>query len=199
MWFSLRQVPPSFVNEAPWIFRSELILENVSVQDCWDIVLDDNNWKHWHPEVTKIEWEGQKSPAAGTVKPPGGPGSRRVVKFSDSLFDVLLAGPVQLHEHFDVWDESSPHKKEFGFYFVGMTRPNFLTYRALRESFMIEEHKNGKGCKFTRIVAVEPSFLTRYLLGFVVYPRLANLFEQLCPLRFQQAIRENKFFQLSKN
>lgn len=83
MKFSLRKVPESFLEEAPWKFRSELDL-NISMEQCWKILLDDAAWKDWHPEVQDVVWAGD----ARCV------GTSRTVQFSGTCVDVLWGGTV---------------------------------------------------------------------------------------------------------
>ncbi|KAG7371445.1 hypothetical protein IV203_020015 [Nitzschia inconspicua] len=171
MRFSLRKVPESFLNDAPWIFKSELEL-NIPINDCWKILQDDNAWKDWHPEVRGILWMTDER-AAGTS---------RTVKFSDPVFNTLLAGPLKIWEDFDVWEDTDTMKR-MSFHCPYMSRPNLLTYSALREEFCVV--KTGENsCKFTRRVAVQPSFLTRRALGCIVYPRMKSILEVKSPMKF---------------
>mgnify|MGYP003465599003 CR=1 FL=1 len=91
----------SFMDSAPWVFESKVEL-NVSPQDGWAIVNNDDAWKHWHPEVTKIEWNEQKT--------------ARTIVFRDTLLMVLLAGPLTMWEEFDVVEDQGPVKK-YSMYF----------------------------------------------------------------------------------
>jgi hypothetical protein len=181
MWFPLRREPPGWAG--PWTFTSVNELPDRSVAETWSILLDDTAWCHWHPEVTNIQWQ------TGDLR---GVGASRTVVFRDWFFQILLAGPVTLREEFDVWEDESDHKK-FGFCITASTRPVFLTYRAAREEFRVEALSSSStstttttGSKFTRTFTVDPSFAVRYLLGFLVFPYLSNLFEHTCPRRFDQ-------------
>lgn len=71
MRFSLRQVSESFLEDAPWIFRSELELD-ISMEECWKILLNDEAFKDWHPEVQNIVWASDTRDV----------GTSRSVKFS---------------------------------------------------------------------------------------------------------------------
>jgi hypothetical protein len=189
MWFKFNNVPSSFINKAPWIFRSEVELD-ILVQDCWNIILNDKAWRHWHPEVTDIKWmdEGKHQKS-----------SERTIIFKDLFFMILLLGPVKLYEHFDIWEDDDNYStKCFGFYVNAATRPSWLTYKALREEFKVEPigdktNLNINRCKFTRTVAIWPSFLIRYILGWIVHPRLSYLFEKAYPERLIKALQEKKF------
>jgi hypothetical protein len=180
MRFPLQPAPHSLLVEAPWIFRSEILVEGMTVQECWDIILDDGAWAKWHPEVTDIRW---KDPTRGV-------NAERNVTFKDALFMVLLAGPMVIEEHFDVWDDASDEKKLFSFYFVSFNKPSFLTYRAGREEFRVERTETG--CKFTRVLAVEPSFLTRYVFACLARPRLSNIIERKNPQLFLRVYGKNQ-------
>jgi hypothetical protein len=179
MKFPLQPVPYSFVREAPWIFRSELCL-TLGVDECYKIILDDTAWSKWHPEVTNIVWKDSTR----------GVGAERSVDFKDWVFMLLLAGPTRIEEHFDVWEDSSDDRKRVSFYFASLNRPNFLTYSAAREELIIE--KTEEGCKFTRIVALRPSFATRYLLGWLAHRRFSYVLERKCPQRFVDAFDKKK-------
>lgn len=227
MWFNLEYVPESSLLTATWIFRSEVVLDGVTVEDAWNYILtdpDDKAIQHWHPEVSKILWENpSKKNAAGTT---------RIVTFKDWLLMILLAGPIQIDEHVDIWDDGNGRgsdgerdggggdqdnditMRRFGFYFKATTRPSFLTFKSGREEFKVEQvitcreddgdekEETGSGSnvkhqcvgvKFTRIVALEPAFLTRWVLGFVVHSRLKYVFETKCPRRLLAAFKEDKF------
>jgi hypothetical protein len=180
-WFPRHHVPPHYIG--PWYFQSVNILPHRSVADVWSILLDDSAWSQWHPEVTNIQWCDDKK---------GGVGASRTIVFRDWLFLLVLFGPVTLLEEFDVWedDELSPSRKRFSFCITAATRPVWMTYRALREDFLVEA-MDGGGSKFTRTVTFDPSFLVRYGLGFILYPYLRHLFEVKCPKRFDRAYNNN--------
>jgi hypothetical protein len=181
MWFPLRHEPPGWTG--PWTFTSVNELPDRSVADTWSILLDDTAWCHWHPEVTDIQWQ------TGDLR---GVGATRTVVFT---------GSVTIREEFDVWEDHEPDNKKFGFCITATTRPVWLGNRAAREEFRVEALSSSssgtegaatatttttKGSKFTRTFTVDPSFAARYLLGFMVYPYLSNLFEHECPRRFDQ-------------
>lgn len=197
MWFKLRHdVPESFLETAPWIFRSEVTVD-MTVDECWKVLLDDNAWGTWHPEVLNVQWKKKDGGGgdAGSVAMKGEAGAERTVVFSDALFNVLLMGSVGIDEKFDVWDDKNDNVRRLSFYFQGMTRPNFLTYTAGREEFRVErtgDDGSTSTCKFTRIVALEPGFATRYLLGPVAYSRCKHMFEVKCPQRFLAAFGQKK-------
>jgi hypothetical protein len=66
MRFSLQNVPESFLETAPWIFKSELELD-ISMDQCWIILQDVHAWKDWHPEVQDIVWDSDLR-AVGTSR-----------------------------------------------------------------------------------------------------------------------------------
>jgi hypothetical protein len=102
----------------------------------------------------------------------------------DPLFNALLGGPLKIWENFDVWEESDMVQR-MCFYSPYMSRPNLLTYLALREEFVVV--KTGESsCKFSRRVAVQPSFLTRRILGCITYPRMKSILEEKAPLKFMK-------------
>lgn len=181
MWFEFKEVPYSFLDTASWIFRSEVEV-NMTVDECWKILLDDGAYAKWHPEVQNVEWQNGFK----------GQGAERTVVFSDAVFNVLLAGPTGIREKFDVWeDDPSKDVRRFSFFFMSATRPSFLTYTAGREEFRVEKTGDGT-CKFTRILAVEPGFATRYLLGPIAHSRLKGLIETKVPARFLAAYGEKE-------
>ena len=166
MRFSLQKVEESFLKEAPWIIRCELELDQLSIDDCWAILQDDNAWKDWHPEVTDIRWES----------PRRNPGTARTVKFRDPVFNALLCGPIKLWEQFDIWEET-PELKRMSFYASQVSKPKFLTYSGFREEFRVE--KTGESsCKLTRTIGIAPSFVNRYVMGCITYNRLEYLFKK---------------------
>jgi hypothetical protein len=187
MWFPLRREPPGWTG--PWTFTSVNELPDKSVDETWSILLDDTAWCHWHPEVTDMQWQ------TGDLR---GVGATRTVVFT---------GSVTLREEFDLWEDHEPDHKKFGFCITATTRPVCLTYRAAREEFRVEALSSSSsgtegaatattttttGSKFTRTFTVDPSFAVRYLLGFLVYPYLSNLFEHELPRRFDQMYNTNR-------
>jgi hypothetical protein len=175
--FELAPNTDSVLTTATWIFRSETEID-LPASDVWQILNDDNAWAIWHPEVTNIVWTGEA---------PHKKGSERTVVVKDTLFMILLAGPLKIHEVFDVWEEG----KKFGFYFKATNRPNLLTFTSGREEFKVEAINDNK-CKFTRTIAVEPGFLTRYGLGFIAYPHFKKIFTKKCPDSLVKAVTEGK-------
>jgi hypothetical protein len=102
----------------------------------------------------------------------------------DPVFNALLGGPLKIWEDFDFWEETDTVKR-MCFYCPYMSRPNLLTYSALREEFVVV--KTGESsCKFSRRVAVQPSFLTRRILGCIAYPRLKSIVEEKSPSKFKE-------------
>jgi hypothetical protein len=106
---------------------------------------------------------------------------------------ILLAGALKIEEHFDVWEEGT----KFQFYFKAMNRPNILPYKSGREEFKVEAISD-KTCKFTRTVALEPGFLTRYVLGFIAYPHMKKMFTQKVPDSLVKAVAEGTLPRKSK-
>lgn len=162
---------PSEINTAPWVFKSEIELE-LSIDECWDIVTDDKAWQHWHPEVTDIR--NAKEPAGGT-------GNARTV-----VFQPRFAGPTLMHEEFDVWESDDEKLKRYQFWFAGG-----------REEFKVEAISSSS-CRFTRTVALAPTFVTRYVIGWLVYPELKRLFIVQCPQRLKEAITK-KLLPINRN
>ena len=174
--FKYTFLPSSQINSAPWIFKSEVELD-MSIEDFWITLIDDRSWKHWHPEVTNIQ------------NTKVGFGNSRTVVFRHWFFMALLAGPVRIHEDFDVWEADDDQMKRFQFWLSGASRPSFLTYQGGREEFKVEAI-SAKRCKFTRTVALIPSFLSRYALGFAIYPMLRSIFTVQCPRRLLASIEK---------
>lgn len=177
--FTLQPNDASFLTTASWIFKSEIQI-NLAADTVWQILKDDEAWKIWHPEVAKIDWLDMEGSHRA--------GCERVVLFKDTLFMILLVGPAKIHEVFDVWEEN---EKVFGIYFKAINRPSILTYKSAREEFKVQAIDENS-CIFTRTVALEPGFLVRNLLGFIVYPRLNNLFTKKCPTRFLEAVEKGR-------
>jgi hypothetical protein len=61
-----------------------------------------------------------------------------------------------------------------------MNRPHILSYKSGREEFKVEAISDKKS-KFIITVALEPGFLTRYVLGFIAYPHMKKMFTQKVP------------------
>jgi Polyketide cyclase / dehydrase and lipid transport len=193
MWFPLRREPPGWTG--PWTFTSVNELPEKSVDETWSILQDDAAWCHWHPEVTDMQWQ------TGDLR---GVGATRTMVFT---------GSVTIREEFDLWEDNEPDHKKFGFCITATTRPVWLGNRAAREEFRVEALSSSSsssgtegaatatitttGSKFTRTFTVDPSFAVRYLLGFMVYPYLSNLFEHELPRRFDQMYNTN--MQKTKN
>ena len=178
--FSYAFLPPSDIDNAPWVFKTEHEFD-IGIAGLWNIITDDRAWEHWHPEVTNIQ---------NKTEPAGGPGSRRTIVFRHWLFMALLAGPIVIDEEFDVWEDKDPNVKRYQLWFPAASRPQFLTYKRAREEFKVEAISENR-CKFTRTVALDPGFMTRYALGFIIYPTLRHLFTVRCPQRLATSI-ENK-------
>ena len=175
--FEYTYMPPCDIDLAPWIFKAELELE-VSIDDCWGIITDDRAWQHWNPEVTNIQ---------NVREPAGGTGSSRTIVFRHWFFMALLAGPTAIREEFDLWEADDGKMKRYQFWLAAASRPTFLTYKGGREEFKVEA-VSATRCKFTRTVALAPAFLTRYALGWLVYPVLRRLFTVQCPQRLADAV-----------
>lgn len=176
--FRLREEPESFLETAPWIFRSEVELD-ISVEACFQILLDDKAWRIWHPEVTNIQWQTSKPIQKDSV---------RTVLYKDWLSYLLLGGPITMEEKYDTFDDSGSTKR-FAVSYTAISRPACMVYKACREEFKVQEC-NG-GCKFIRTVAVDPAFLPRYVFGCLTYPTLKKTFTKKCPERFEKAVRES--------
>lgn len=157
----IKFLTPSEINTAPWVFKSEIVLD-VSIDECWTIVTDDRAWEHWHPEVTDIR---------NAREPAGGVGNSRTV-----VFRPRIGGPTPLHEEFDVWEPDDDKVKRYQFWFA-----------AGREEFKVEAISSARS-KFTRTVALAPSLFTRFVVGWLVYPELKRLFTVQCPQRLKEAI-----------
>jgi len=181
--FRLRQEPESFLETAPWIFKSEIELD-IGVDALFQILMDDRAWEVWHPEVRNIQWK---------TDAPHGKGSVRTVQYSDWLSTLLLCGAVTMEELYDNFDDSGS-TKSFGIKYTSIGRPTFMMYRACREEFKVEplQDNDSNRCKFVRTVAVDPSFTSRYVFGWLVYPAMKKTFMNLCLKRLEEAILEKK-------
>jgi hypothetical protein len=176
MIFKLTPQKEEFFAEAPWIFRSETTLD-ISASDMWKILEDDGAWKYWHPDVAKIDWQDANREL----------NSERIVTLKDPLFMMLLAGPLKLHEVFDVYEKD----KKLGMYVKALNRPSFMTYTSFREEFLLEA-VDEKQCKVTRTVAVAPAFLSKYVLGCIIYPHTKHALTKKVPEQLVKAISEGK-------
>lgn len=152
---------PSEINNAPWVFKSVIVLD-ISIDECWTIVTDDRAWEFWHPEVTDIR---------NAKEPAGGVGNSRTV-----VFCPRIGSPTPLYEEFDVWEPDDDNVKRYQFWFAGG-----------REEFKVEAISSTRS-KFSRTVAIAPSFFTRFVVGWLVYPELKRLFTVQCPERLAEAI-----------
>lgn len=158
----MRLVSLEYLTTAKWIFRNEVVL-NANPSDVFTILLDDDAWNLWHPEISEIDWQTE---APHTV------GSKRSVRFSNWLFMILLFGSLIIHEEFLVWETN----KRLAFRFNRTNRPRFVGYLAGMEDFQIEELEDGK-CKLIRTVAVDPSFITS-MLACILKPVLRSIFNR---------------------
>ena len=177
MMFPLSPPTETFMTTAPWIFTVDTNID-LPVSDVWNILNDDGAWSFWQPELTKIEWKD------GVHREQN---SERTITFSDPLFQVLLCGSSKLHEVFDDWER----EKSLGLYIKGMNRPNFVTYKRFQEKFILEAI-NERQCKLTRVLAMEPGFVTRYVLGCIVHSHIKNHVIKQCPARLIKAIADGK-------
>jgi hypothetical protein len=175
--FQLTAPSDDFVTTAPWIFKVDMDID-LPVSDVWNILNDDGAWEHWLPELTKIEWKDTNNRERN---------SERTVTFKDPLFMILLGGPLKLYEVFDEWEKD----KKLSLYLKGLNRPTFLTHKCFQEQFILEVI-NEKKCKLTRILAVQPGFLTKYLLGCIMYPYVNHFITKKCPRRLLKSIADGK-------
>jgi Polyketide cyclase / dehydrase and lipid transport len=160
--FPLSTPTDSFVTTASWIFQHDMTID-LPVHDVWNILNDDGAWSHWLPELTKIEWNDATN---------RGKDSQRTITLKDPLFMILLCGPLRLQEVFDEYEVN----KKLSLYMKGANRPNCFTYKCFQEQFILEPI-NEKQCTLTRILALEPGFLTKYLLGCIIYPYVKHFIE----------------------
>lgn len=177
MFFKLTLQKEEFVTRAPWIFRSEVTLD-IGVSEMWKILQDDGAWKYWHADVAKIDWLDDTKRELN---------SERVVTLKDPLFMLLLAGPLKLHEVFDVWE----YEKKLGMYVKALNRPSFMTYKSFREEFLLEAI-GDRQCKLTRTIAIDPSFLSKYVLGCIVYPHAKHHLTKKVPEQLVKAISDGQ-------
>ncbi len=110
-WNALRKISVDFVEIAPWRFVSEVEI-NATPQALYQVLLDDNAWNKWHPEVSEVIWLTEKPHKAGSM---------RTVRFSQWLFMWLLMGSLILTEEFLVWEDN----KRMAFRFNATNRPSF--------------------------------------------------------------------------
>lgn len=151
-----------FAKTAPWLFVTEVDV-NASPEIVFKLLLEDNSWSTWHPEISNIVW---------STPLPHGKGSKRSVTFTQWFFAILLFGPLVLYEEFMVRENN----RRIGFCFNATNKPAVLGYRAGIEDFQLEPIDNGKKTRFRRIAAFEPSFLTS-CIGFIIKPILRNVFQ----------------------
>ena len=176
MTFKLTPQNEEFLNTAPWIFRSETVVD-VSASEMWNILFDDEAWAYWNPEVAKSEWKDANREL----------NSERVVTIKDTLFMMLLCGPMKLYTVNDVYEKD----KKLGLYVKESNVPCFLTNKSFREEFKFEAIGENQ-CKFTRTVAIAPSFLSKYLMAWLIHPHLKHAFTKKSPERLVKAIAEGK-------
>jgi hypothetical protein len=150
------------MQEARWRFVTSTDLD-ATPETVFSILLDDDAWHIWHPEISDINWDNYQ---------PHGVGSHRTVRFSNWLFMILLCGSLILSEEFLIWENN----KRLNFRFNKTNRPRFMGYLAGMEDFQIEDLGNGK-CRLCRTVAVDPSFITS-VLGCILKPVLQGIFDR---------------------
>lgn len=187
--FRLREETNSFLETAPWIFKSDVELD-ISVDACFAILMDDRAWDVWHPEVTNIQWK---------TEAPHGKDSIRTVIYKDWLTYLLLGGPVTMEEKYVDFetnnddDDDATTSKSFIVSYTAIGRPTFMMYRACREEYRVEPIEGSSGrCRFKRIVAIDPAFLPRRVFGCLTYSVLKDTLSNKCPQRLKQAILEKK-------
>ena len=179
-FYPIDKAPEELLQNATWIFSSAVLLP-VSIDECWDIITDDDAWQYWHPEVTKI---------TNTGGVPGSVGSSRTIVYDDWLLNLFSIGPIKFEEQFDIWEDVGNYRR-YSFYFSGATRPECFTWTAAREELVCERWDDSKSL-FGRTVAIEPGS-GQQTLSFVVYPRLKRTFEELCPQRMVESIEGGPF------
>jgi len=158
----MRAVTDEFMTKATWHFQSKVEV-SASAEQVFSILTDDTAWKHWHPEVSNIQW---------LTPEPRAPGTMRTVKFTHPILKFLLFGPVILTEYFFRWDEG----RRVSFYLDKTNRPRFLVFRACMEDYRCIP-LDEKRCEYVRDIYVEPSLLI-WLLGFMMKPIFSSMVER---------------------
>ena len=186
--FSIRKVDETFHETAPWKFEFTVEL-NVSPKRAFGILLDGRGNDYWQPEVIELGWDHSEG------KEGGGPGSIRKLKYSSILSKALLFGPVTIHEEFDTWQDGSNGedntKLHLGWHFAKIGRPAFMMYSAGREDYYVEPiDGDSNKCRLTRKCSFEPSYLSRFLLGCIVYKQMKKELEINPAKKLVQGVNE---------
>lgn len=163
-FFDIDFVEQDFLETAPWIFQTSTVIP-ISVEDCWDIITDDDALPFWFPELTDVENEDEP-----------GVNNKRTVVFDDCVLNLLSFGAVGLEEVFDVWEDTGDVRR-YQFYYSGATRPNFYSWKGAREKFACQKISDNESF-FHRTAAFEPDCISD-TLEFVVRNRLERIFEEL--------------------
>lgn len=176
--FNYKFIKESEMENCPWLFKGICELD-ISLDECWKIITDDEASKIWHPEVSNYNYTK-----------PFGLGGRRTILFSHWIFNLLVGGANITREEFDVFEDKGSDMRRFQFWISGTSRPQFLTYESIREEFKVEALGDNK-CRFTRTVGMVPAFGTRFLLGCIVYRTNRSIFAEDCPKRLAGAVKDS--------
>jgi hypothetical protein len=157
--FPRQMAPVSFLQEAPWIAQGWTELP-ISVEACWDILLNDASLAHHFSGVTVLEHQRGTSIALGAER------------------SVRLDGLVMVYERFDVFEDDD-NERCFSFCFIAATVPNFVCVSQAREECRCEAsaETNATTSIFTATTAVKPGWLPRWLGYPISRSSLQNSFQ----------------------
>lgn len=174
--YSLDPAPADYLTDScAWKWSSTTDLP-VSVDDCWNIITDNESLQYWYPELTVLEEAN-----------PGTVGGTRTVQFSDCIMNALSFGCVRIDELFDVWEDTGDTRR-FQFTFTGINRPPCASWTAGREEFKCVS-TGATTSQFVRSAAFGPGFITTGAC-VVVQPRLNCIFNTLSPARMLKSIEQ---------
>ena len=129
--FNLRPVDLDFIAKAQWRFVTDTEID-AAPAEVYSILLDDNAWNVWHPEITIIQW---------LTPEPKGVGSQRIIMF----------GTMKVTEEFLAIDNNA----RFTFRFNHLSKPTCMTFNAMVEDFILVELPNNR-TRLIRTVNADP-------------------------------------------
>lgn len=140
--YNPRSVGLDFIAKAKWRFITDTELD-ATPAEVYAILLDDDAWNVWHPEISDIHW---------ITSDPKGVGSKRIILF----------GKMQVTEEFLTMDTNA----RLTFRFNHVSKPTCMNFNAMVEDFILVELPDNR-CRLVRTINADPG--RWYVIVYIVY------------------------------
>lgn len=148
MRFELRPVDAAFFDTAAWRWHNVVEL-NRPASEVFALFDDAQAWAKWFKGIRQVTWTSPTPHTVGTTR-------------------TVVLDTITVWEYFFRWQ--APNR--ISFY---MTHTSLPLCKALAEDYWLEDLGNGR-CRFTYVVAAEPSALAK-LLGPVLRWNFGRMFK----------------------